>query len=184
MIVLIGKTCSGKNTIKNILIEKYKMKSIVTVTSRPPRIGEIDGKDYYFVTKDQFLKLIDMGIFAEYTSYQVANGATWYYGSLKKDYDENAVIILNPSGLQQIRDNQISHQSFYISTREKVLRDRARARGDDEKELDRRLIADRKDFGNIITDYTVTNNEDDNVEEVAKNIWLMTLGGDKRSVEN
>lgn len=171
MIVLVGKTCSGKDTLKNILTKKYGFKSVVTVTSRPPRAGEIDGKDYYFVTKDQFLKLINMGIFAEYTSYNVANGDTWYYGSLQKDYSENSLIILNPSGLQQIKEKGIQHKSFYIYASDEVIKKRANLRGDDKKELSRRIKADEKDFENIETDYVIVNNDKMYLEKNAETIW-------------
>lgn len=160
MIVLVGKTCSGKDALKKILVKKYNYKPVVTVTSRPPRVGEIDGKDYFFVTKDQFLKLIDMGIFAEYTSYNVANGDTWYYGSMQKDYDANSVIILNPSGLRQIKKKGIQHKSFYIYSDEEVIRERAKHRGDNTKELSRRIESDKKDFEKLEeeTDFFLINN--------------------------
>ena len=173
MIVLVGKTCSGKDTLKKILVEKYNFQPIVTVTSRPPRVGEVDGKDYFFVTKDQFLKLINMGIFAEYTSYKVANGDTWYYGSLQKDYKENSVIVLNPSGLHQIKKKGIPHKSFYIYANEDVILDRADVRGDDKKELLRRLEADKKDFENFEeeTDFFIVNNDEVALQTNAELIW-------------
>jgi len=173
MIVLVGKTCSGKNALKKVLTEKYDFESVVTVTSRPPRVGEVDGKDYYFVTKDEFLKLINMGIFAEYTSYQVANGDTWYYGSLLKDYKENSVIILNPSGLRQIKEQGIPHDSFYIYANEEVIRERANLRGDDKKELLRRLEADKKDFEELEkeVDFFLVNNDRVALHTNAELIW-------------
>lgn len=162
MIVLVGKTCSGKNALKKILVKKYNYKSIVTVTSRPPRKGEVDGKDYYFVTKDEFLKLINMGIFAEYTSYNVANGDTWYYGSMQKDYTENGVIILNPSGLRQVKEKGIPHKSFYIYSYDDVILKRAKLRGDDAKEMLRRIKSDKEDFKNLEneTDFFLMNNNE------------------------
>ena len=170
MIVLTGKTCSGKNALKNILVKKYNYKPVVTVTSRPPRINEVDGKDYYFVTKDQFLKLIDMGVFAEYTSYKVANGDTWYYGSMQKDYAVNSVIILNPSGLRQIKTKSIPHKSFYIYSDEDVIKERAKHRGDNKKELARRIKSDKKDFEKFEdeTDFFLVNNETADLQKNAE----------------
>ena len=53
MIVLVGKTCSGKDSIKKELIN-LGMKNIVTYTTRPLRNGEVNGVDYHFIDIDTF----------------------------------------------------------------------------------------------------------------------------------
>ena len=50
MLLLTGKTCSGKDTIKKELI-KMGMESVITYTTRPPRKKEIDKMSYHFVIK-------------------------------------------------------------------------------------------------------------------------------------
>ena len=53
MLVLVGKTCSGKDTIKKELV-KLGMTPIIAYTTRPMRNGEVDGETYYFISKDEF----------------------------------------------------------------------------------------------------------------------------------
>ena len=50
MIILVGKSCSGKDTVVKELA-KMGYNKIVTCTTRPPRPGEIDGREYHFLNK-------------------------------------------------------------------------------------------------------------------------------------
>lgn len=53
MLILVGKMGSGKDTIKNELI-KLGMKNCCTYTTRPKRLGELDGRTYHFITDEEF----------------------------------------------------------------------------------------------------------------------------------
>lgn len=57
MICIEGKSCSGKDTIVNILIQMGYTRAI-TYTTRPPRIGEIDGREYHFISEKKFLEMV------------------------------------------------------------------------------------------------------------------------------
>ena len=146
MILLVGKTCSGKDTIRKELI-KLGMNSVVTYTTRPPRDGEINGITYHFISKEDFFEKEQKGFFAETTSYNVASGDTWYYGSAVEDLTEDKVIIVNPYGLKQIKKIQsLKPVSFYLKTSEKTIIKRLKKRGDAMDEGIRRLSRDNKDF--------------------------------------
>ena len=54
MLVLIGKSASGKDTIKEILVKKYGFHSVVTYTTRKPRAGEIPDITYHYITVEDF----------------------------------------------------------------------------------------------------------------------------------
>ena len=152
MLLLCGKSCSGKDTIKKELI-KIGMDSIVTYTTRPPRENEVDGVAYHFITEEDFLEKEKQGFFAETTSYNVATGETWYYGSALEDFEDNKVIIVNPYGLRQIRKiKSLNPIAFYITAGEETIWNRLRQRGDDSAEARRRLNADDKDFSDIDKD--------------------------------
>lgn len=149
MILLCGRTCSGKDTIKKELIN-IGMNSIVTYTTRPPREGEKDGETYHFISKDDFFLKKKSGFFAETTLYNVATGDTWYYGTAFKDLENNGVIIVNPCGLKEIKKNKMLNTvSFYIMADNNTIRERLQERGDNPEEADRRLYEDEKDFCGI-----------------------------------
>ena len=78
-IVISGPSGVGKGTICNKLFKELNAWYSVSTTTRSPREGEVDGVNYYFITKDEFLKKIDAGEFLEYNYYNEN-----YYGTSKK----------------------------------------------------------------------------------------------------
>ena len=57
MIILIGPSASGKTATCLYLQDHYGIRKVVTHTTRAMRVGEVNGVDYHFVTKDEFQKL-------------------------------------------------------------------------------------------------------------------------------
>lgn len=79
LIVISGFAGSGKGTITKELIKRYdNYKLSVSATTRNPRPGEVDGQDYFFVTREKFEEMIANGDLLEHTEY-VGN----YYGTPK-----------------------------------------------------------------------------------------------------
>jgi guanylate kinase len=61
LLILSGASGVGKDTVAEALINRYpeSFYFVVTATTREPRVGEVNGKDYYFVSKDDFARMID-----------------------------------------------------------------------------------------------------------------------------
>jgi guanylate kinase len=177
MLVLIGRTCSGKDTILKE-ITKLGLKPIVSYTTRPMRDGEVEGINYHYIDKSQFRRLKLQGFFAETTSYNVATGATWYYGSAKKDMNDDAIVILNPEGLRALKENKdLNIVSFLVTAKDETLRERLAKRGDNPEEAERRLKADAEDFSGIedLVDYTFANDTGSNIGELSQRIYKTYL---------
>jgi len=84
MVILSSPSGVGKTTLTKKIQQKYHtFKISVSLTTRPPRSNEVDGVDYYFVTKAEFKKMIKNNKFYEY-----AKIFENYYGTLKKEVDE------------------------------------------------------------------------------------------------
>lgn len=66
LIVISGPSGAGKGTICKTLVEKKDYYISVSATTRNPRAGEIDGKSYYFLTREDFIKKIESGDFLEH----------------------------------------------------------------------------------------------------------------------
>ena len=83
--ILVGKSASGKDAVRKQILKISSYKSIISTTSRPPREGEQEGVDYYFISKDEFIELIEDGAFAEYRKYNAIDkndeNVVWYYGT-------------------------------------------------------------------------------------------------------
>lgn len=69
LIVLSGPSGVGKGTIVNKLLQDGGYSLSVSCTTRPPRVGEVDGKAYFFITKEKFSEMIVQGGFLEYSNH-------------------------------------------------------------------------------------------------------------------
>ena len=95
MIVLAGASASGKTEVAKELAKKYGITKVITTTTRNIRVGESNGKDYFFVSKERFEEMIKEGRFVEHTLY---NGN--YYGSTKDQIAPNKCVVIDPKGLK------------------------------------------------------------------------------------
>lgn len=69
LVIISGPSGCGKTTVCAQLTQSPNIKKSVSVTTRPPRSYEVDGKHYHFISRDAFYKKIDEGRFAEYAEY-------------------------------------------------------------------------------------------------------------------
>ena len=175
LLILMGKTCSGKDTIAKELV-KLGWDRIVTYTTRKKRRNEKDGKEYHFISEPEFLDKINKGFFAEYKSYKIADGSTVYYGSPLEDLQstsKNKFIILTPQGYRDFLSKINSdHVSVYIYSDDSTIRKRLKARGDSKEEAQRRIQADRIDFRDceVLVHKIVYNYDGYNIKDVTNKI--------------
>lgn len=174
MLVLTGKTASGKDLIKRILVTKYGFKQIVTYTTRPMRKDEKDGITYHYISDDDFKDKIKEGFFAEWKKYKTTSGV-WYYGSAKQDFEtatDDTVIILTPDGIKDVKNLKYNVKVVYVYANVETISNRLLIRGDDKNESQRRMSHDEKDFKNvkIFADTIVENNLNDDIDDVIKHI--------------
>jgi len=80
LIVISGPSSAGKSTIRSELLKMHKeLYYSISMTTREPRVGEQDGIDYFFVSKEEFEKRIEKGAFLEYAQVHRDH----YYGTPK-----------------------------------------------------------------------------------------------------
>lgn len=179
LIVLIGRTASGKTSISEKLM-KVGFHKVITYTTRPKRDGEINDFTYHFISDEEFKKKIDEDFFLEYKTYTVADGSKWYYGSPKDEFysDEDSVIILTPDGYRDFMKFNIPHKSIYIYANLNTIRKRLIERGDNKGEAERRVEHDIIDFKGIENevDYIIYNNYDSDINSVVDNILKKVKG--------
>lgn len=107
MVVLSSPSGAGKSTISRALMERDRNLTMsVSATTRPPRPGEEDGKDYYFVDKSQFDSMVADGKMLEHA--QVFDN---FYGTPKEPVEEalsrgrDVMFDVDWQGTQQLTDN-------------------------------------------------------------------------------
>lgn len=169
IVTLTGKAGAGKDRIMQEVLKVLKEESpeftineIVSCTTRPMREGEVNGKNYYFLTHEEFAERLADGTMVEATIFN-----DWCYGSCLEHMNEDGINIgvYNPEGvgiLQSIPDIMV--YSIFVDAPDKVrlLRQLNREENPDVKEIIRRFGADEADFSpdNLIDihfQYTVDN---------------------------
>lgn len=142
MLILVGPSASGKTELLRILIRKYNIEKLVTYTTRPMRINEVDGIDYHFIDKKEFLKRKEEGFFFETIEYNQN-----YYGTSKTDLSKNKAVILEPNGLQKyIDDARNKIVIVFLKCDNIILKQRMVMRGDAEESIEKRIVGDKEWF--------------------------------------
>ena len=175
ILILTGKTCSGKNAVSDKLINEHGFHRVITYTTRPMRNGEVNGDTYHFVNTDDFMQKMKSGFFAEWKAYTTTEGV-WYYGTAMEDLekaDDKTVVILTPDGYRDIKGKvNCKVISIYLYANNVTIKKRLMDRGDDPKEAERRVLHDNEDFKGIENevDRIVYNNESDAIDGVVQKI--------------
>ena len=153
IIVLVGKTASGKTTIANELCKNHGYKRIITYTTRPMRENEVQDVDYHFISDEQFNEMVKNNEFTEYKRYNTAHGV-WSYGSVitseQELSDDCYVIILTPQGLRDLSRKMSRYIAFYLNVSFESQLERLKKRADEEQQIIKRLKNDAKDFENVV----------------------------------
>ena len=155
-VVLVGKAASGKDYMRKVL-EGREFKYGISYTTRPPRDGEVEGKDYYFLTREDFLEKADQDFWYECVEF---NG--WYYGSSNEQFHETCnLFIMTPHGVSLIREeDRVNTTIFYVDIPRAIREIRLGERDMPGDSTARRIEADEKDFANFTDfDIRITNHD-------------------------
>ncbi len=177
LLVFSGPSGSGKDTvIQEILSHDDKTVVSISMTTRAPRVGEIDGKDYYFVTKEEFESHIANDEMLEWAQY-----GENYYGTPKAPVDnwiaegKTVILEIEVQGADKIRQKYPDVRSMFLMPPSlRVLEDRLRARKTNtEADIERRLAVAKEEIGRANDyDYIIVNNRlEDAVEDALEIIF-------------
>jgi guanylate kinase len=149
-VVLSGPSGSGKTTIVDRLLERSPVKLVksVSATTRPPRKNEVDGKNYYFLTANDFARRRAGGDFLECAE---VHGTGNWYGTLKSEVERArrlggwALLEIDVQGALQIMRKHSGALSIFLRTSsEAEYEKRLRARGTDAEEIIQRRLANAR----------------------------------------
>lgn len=142
MIVLVGASASGKTEIAKLIIKNHGFEKMVTTTTRPMRVGEVNDIDYHFLTKEEFLKRKDNNEFLETTLY---NGN--YYGTHRSDVGDKKVVIVEIEGANILyKELGKDVMIFYLEATEQERINRMYIRHDNPDDIKKRIENDRVRF--------------------------------------
>ncbi len=155
---------TGKTTLlRQLMVADPRLRFSISYTTRAPRPGETHGKDYFFVSRAEFARLVDEGALVEWVEqfgYSYGTSRQWVVETLEAGYD--LVFDLDTRGALAVKRE--FHQGtfiFIVPPNLKVLGQRLKGRGDlDPAELTRRLEQGRTELAEVHWyDYLVINDK-------------------------
>ncbi len=169
LLIISGPSGVGKGTVcRHLLTIRKNLKLSVSTTTRLPRPGEVDGREYDFTTVPLFKEMIEKGSFLEWA---IVHGD--YYGTRLQTVEgalrrgEELILEIDVQGAAQVRKKAINAVSIFLAPPSlKALEERITGRGtEDAGKIQRRLETARQEMGFYqLYDYLVVN---DTVEEAA-----------------
>ena len=176
--VITGPSGVGKGTLIKRLLERVPSLALsVSATTRAPREGEEDGRDYHFLTEEEFQERIAAKDFLEFATYS-GN----HYGTLNSELDRcldkgrSVVLEIEVQGATQVRAARPDSVQIFIAPPDaSVLRERLSGRGTDSAEaIDKRLktaeqeLAAQDDFNHLIVNDDLDRAADE-LESIVRN---------------
>lgn len=172
LVLFSGPSGVGKDTVLDIILDKDDMlQRSISLTTREKRQGETDGVDYYFITKDRFLNMVESGQVLEYAQY-----GENIYGTPKEPVDKwlkegkTVILKIEVKGAQKIRELYPDAVSiFLLPPSMQILENRIRRRGtENEQDIAKRLeIAKNEILRSADYDFVVVN---DDIDEASNNV--------------
>lgn len=185
LIVISGPSGAGKSTVVFKAIEgREDICFSTSVTTRKPRPGEVDGREYFFVDLDRFREMVENDELLEHAEY-VANsyGTPRAYVEEKLDAGLNVLLDIEVQGARQIHEKKPDAvMIFIIPPSLEELERRLKGRGTDtERAIEARLIRARQEYQEAdFYDYIIIN---DDADKAAKKLSAIILAEHCRAAD-
>lgn len=183
LVVLSGPSGAGKDTVLRRLLEVNSNVTLsISATTRPPREGEENGKDYYFLSKSEFVQMISKNDMLEHAQY-----CDNFYGTPRGPVQEwmqkgrDVILEIEVQGGEQVRSkNPDSVSIFILPPSMKVLSHRLYSRNTETEEIvEKRLATAREEIKQAVNyDYVVIN---DDLEDCVRDICDI-LSAEKKKI--
>jgi len=150
VLAICGEAGSGKDYLLNTLLKDNDIKDslhpVISCTTRPMRENEINGKDYYFISNEDFAQRVIDGRMLEAVVFN-----NWCYGASIDTLIEDKIniFVCNPAGIEALAENPaiiLAIVRIKVSPKTRLLRQLNREKNPDVDEIIRRYAADKKDF--------------------------------------
>ena len=166
LIVISGPSGAGKSTVvSKAVAERNDVCFSVSVTTRKPRVGEVDGREYFFVDLDRFKEMTDNNELLEHAEYCANSyGTPRAYVEEKTEEGLNVILDIEVQGARQVADKMSDAvKIFIIPPSMDELRNRLEKRGTDtQRAIEARLIRAAQEYEEAdFYDYLIVNDDAD-----------------------
>ena len=183
MLMVVAPSGAGKSSLVNALLEKDPDIGLsVSFTTRAPRPGEVNGREYNFLTEQEFLKRKDAGDFLEWANVHgnyYGTSKSWIESQMKNGKD--VILEIDWQGARQVQ--QLIPQAiwiFILPPSIQTLEDRLRKRAqDDEATIQKRVAAAKDELAHVAeANYLIVN---DNFEQALSDLNQVVLASRLRT---
>ena len=176
LLLIMGRTASGKDMLVNKLTERTGLKQLISYTTRERRAGE--GETHIFISDEEYQALENSGQIAAFTQI----GQYRYCCTINQLY-ENDVYVIDPIGVQHLRELNLPGLRLvtaFVNVPDDIREHRAlNLRKDDKAKFRTRSFAEREQFRDMLKnadfDYSVSNIEWPKAYSVLR--WICTVEG-------
>lgn len=178
LVVISGFSGVGKGTVVKRLVSEYGYSLSISATTRAPREGEVDGREYYFKSVEEFRNLIDYNGFIEWAQY-VDN----YYGTPRKFVEQemaqghDVILEIEVQGAMNIKKQYKDAVLIFLTAPDaNSLRERLAGRGTETEEViaKRMRRAKEESLDMDVYDYIVVNDDLDECVSTVNSIIVST----------
>ena len=136
ILIITGPSGVGKNTIIDALSKKLDFNFSVSHTTRPKRVSEVNGKDYYFISNEEFQNMINNNELVEFEEY-----GGFVYGTSRKELNQDGLVILDleVNGATKLLNNNNDFIGLFIDIDDKELINRLKNRGHNSEFINKRM---------------------------------------------
>ena len=173
LLILYGPSGSGKTSATRLLAAKYGIPEIISITSRPQRKGEVNGKDYFFVSYDRAAEMLGTGELIEHTIYD-----GHIYGIWKKELDNKVLnnkvscVVTDLTGARQLMELYPDNTKLiHLGAKIDILYNRILERKQSLESVENRMKTVEKELSQWVYADLVVNTGSMPVEKVADTIY-------------
>ncbi len=174
---------AGKTTIVKYLLNEFpELVFSVSATTRKPRANEVNGREYFFITEEEFKKKIEQNQFVEWEKFY-----DYYYGTLREFVDKNleegkfVVLELDVKGAESIKNQYPDAVLIFISPPSiDALKERLKRRNTEtEEDFEKRIArAEMEMRYKEKFDYVIVNDDLEKAKQTAKELIKKIIKGD------
>ncbi len=167
---------SGKTTLTEMLVKEFPcVVESISFTTRQPRGKEVDGKHYFFISREEFQRKIIEGEFLEYAEiYGDYYGTSWKWVEEQRNQGKHVVPVIDTQGAAQVREKCLATFVFILPPSLEALRERlTKRKTESPEEIGKRLNWAKKEIEESKKyDYAIVNHDLETSYQVLKSIFI------------